>query len=203
MNKTKIDWGIPNLYTWNPVVGCKHNCSYCYAKKINDRFHYIENWEDPQFFIERLTEPNRHKISSTIFVGSMCDLFGEWVPDEWINIVLHVVKDNPQHTLMFLTKNPKRYHDFVFPRNAIIGTTVTGDSKTFYRIDELASNSHGRTFLSIEPLLGMMDYDLKPFDQVIVGAMTGPGAIKPKQEWIDSIKHPNIFWKPSIKGGTK
>jgi len=34
---------------------------------------------------------------------------------------------------------------------------------------------------------------------VIVGAMTGQGAIKPKKEWIDSIKHPNIFYKNNIK----
>jgi len=53
MNKTKIDWQNPKEgwkldFTWNPVIGCKHGCSYCYAKKLNDRFKFIENWNEPQ-----------------------------------------------------------------------------------------------------------------------------------------------------------
>ena len=35
MNKTKIEWCDA---TWNPVVGCKHGCDYCYAKRIAARF---------------------------------------------------------------------------------------------------------------------------------------------------------------------
>jgi len=43
MNRTKIDW--PGLgYTWNPVIGCKRNCSYCYAKRMNTRFKWIPDW---------------------------------------------------------------------------------------------------------------------------------------------------------------
>jgi len=33
---------------------------------------------------------------------------------------------------------------------------------------------------------------------IIVGAMTGAGAIPPKQEWIESIIHPNIHYKKNI-----
>lgn len=35
MQKTKIEWSD---MTWNPVTGCKHDCDYCYAKKIAERF---------------------------------------------------------------------------------------------------------------------------------------------------------------------
>jgi DNA repair photolyase len=31
MNKTQIEWCN---YTWNPITGCLHNCSYCYAKVL-------------------------------------------------------------------------------------------------------------------------------------------------------------------------
>lgn len=33
--KTKIDWCDS---TWNPVTGCRHDCAYCYARKIAERF---------------------------------------------------------------------------------------------------------------------------------------------------------------------
>ncbi|MBA7524298.1 hypothetical protein ES705_16435 [subsurface metagenome] len=35
MNKTKIDYVD---FTWNPVWGCRGTCSYCYARKIAQRF---------------------------------------------------------------------------------------------------------------------------------------------------------------------
>ena len=74
--------------SWNPVVGCKHGCNYCYAKKMNDRFKWIKEWDKPKFFKERLQEPFKVKKPSKIFVGSMCDLFGDWIPEEWIEVSL-------------------------------------------------------------------------------------------------------------------
>ena len=35
MNKTKIEWCDS---TWNPVTGCKHDCPYCYARRISARY---------------------------------------------------------------------------------------------------------------------------------------------------------------------
>ena len=35
MQKTKIEWADS---TWNPVTGCLNGCSYCYARKIAERF---------------------------------------------------------------------------------------------------------------------------------------------------------------------
>ena len=39
-------------FTWNPVTGCLHNCPYCYARKITNRFggasetHYNETVDE-------------------------------------------------------------------------------------------------------------------------------------------------------------
>ena len=194
---TKIEWCDA---TWNPVVGCKNGCWYCYGKRMNDRFKWIPKWNEPQLFDKRLIE-DMPKKPSKIFVGSMCDLFGDWIHKDWIKWIISIVKRNPQHTFQFLTKNPKRYLEFDFPNNCWLGTTIT-NRKDGWRIIDLTRNNNYK-FISFEPLLDMFDkemnYWLKGIDLVIVGAMTGIGAIKPKKEWIESIKHNNIFYKNNIK----
>jgi len=196
MNRTKIDW--PGLnYTWNPVIGCKSGCSYCYARAWAKR---AGRSFEPVFSEGQYRKPYKIKEPSKIFVCSLADLFGDWIPKEWIERVLKVVKENPQHTFMFLTKNPKRYSEFDFPKNCQLGMTITG-ANTYKENADILGMAYLKNykFASIEPLLGMIDYPLNIFDLVIVGAMTGAGAIEPKKEWIDSIKHPNIFYKSNIK----
>ena len=64
---------------------------------------------DPTFHRYKLDEPQRWKKPRNIFVCSMADLFGEWVPDEWIETVINACLAAPQHRYLFLTKNPGRY----------------------------------------------------------------------------------------------
>lgn len=200
LNKTKIDW--PGLtHTWNPVMGCKNNCYYCYARKMNDRFKWIPDWTEPHYFPERLRDPYVKKPSK-MFVGSMCDLFGGWVDIAWINRVLVVAGENPHHTFMFLTKNPAGYMGLPMPDNCQLGLTLTGTEPDINEILDVFfyTNNGNYHFASIEPLLGSFQgVDLLAFDLVIAGAMTGPGAIKPKKEWIESIKHPNIHIKSNLR----
>lgn len=197
MNRTKIEWCD---YTWNPLVGCKYNCSYCYARRLNHRFNYIHDWNEPQFFPERLEDPSKIKKPSRIFVVSMGDLFGPWVSLNWIKDVIKVCKQNPQHTFMFLTKNEMGYMRFKFPSNCMLGLTITKPNQE--KIRDFIYLSRGRRFLSIEPILGDFSgirIDSKEIELVIIGAMTGPGAVDPAQEWISSINHHNLFFKDSIK----
>lgn len=132
--KTKIDWCDS---TWNPVTGCLHGCEYCYARRIAERFgsNQMPIFTDypvldepvrsvginggkiqpypfdftPTFHRYRLDEPARWTKPRNIFVCSMSDLFGEWVPDAWIQEVLEACEAAPQHRFLFLTKNPGRY----------------------------------------------------------------------------------------------
>jgi hypothetical protein len=127
LNKSKIEWCD---LTWNPVTGCNHGCEYCYAKKIANRFgsHDVTNLGNemtiqlntkpsnpypykfiPTFHKYRLEEPAQKTKGRKIFVCSMADLFGNWVPDEWTSEVLKSCEAAPQHKYLFLTKNPKRY----------------------------------------------------------------------------------------------
>lgn len=57
----------------------------------------------------RIDEPKKWEKPRTIFVCSMADLFGDWVPDEWIAEVFRACDAAPQHRFLFLTKNPGRY----------------------------------------------------------------------------------------------
>ena len=58
---------------------------------------------------DKLSEPSNWKKPRTIFVCSMADLFGEWVPDEWIREVFEACEAASQHRFLFLTKNTGRY----------------------------------------------------------------------------------------------
>jgi protein gp37 len=192
MNKTKIEW---TDWTWNPVTGCKHGCSYCYARRIAMRFtkHF-----KPTFYEERLIQPYRRNKSSKIFVCSMADLFGDWVPKAWIWQILDVVRMCDWHTFQFLTKNPKRYDEFNFPGNCWLGVTI--DYPNQKKIDLLNKKKFHYKFISFEPILDdMSSLDLSGIDLCIIGRDTSPGAELPKQEWIDSVKHQNIFLKKNLR----
>lgn len=211
MEKTKIDWADS---TWNPVTGCLHGCEYCYAKRIARRFgdkaaecgtirnQYIKLKDepypygfDPTFHRYRLDRPKIWKKARNIFVCSMSDLFGEWVPDEWIFKVFSACMMAMQHNYLFLTKNPGRYIELakqgMLPHtdNFWYGSSVTGphDMYSWFSKDY-------QWFLSVEPLhedLGEMDPDAQKPEWIIVGAETGKRKEKiiPQKEWIEKIKN--------------
>ena len=151
----------------------------------------------PTFNKHKLLEPSERIIPSRIFVTSMGDLFGEWVPDGWIDEVFDACKRAPQHTYLFLTKNPNRYIKMAragkLPevpqyKNFWYGTTITRPDMPFFFCEET------NIFLSIEPLLAPFkkeDYinALDDVGWIIIGAMTGPGSKdhQPKREWMEDI----------------
>ena len=146
---------------------------------------------EPLLHRYRLPMPAQKKKPANIFVCSMADLFGEWVPDEWIRETFAALAKAPWHNFLFLTKNPRRYSQLAasgdLPPEHWYGFTLTGTEEA---PEQLYSN--WRTFVSIEPLLAMPDLGFLKHDNltwVIIGAQTGPGAKQnqPKREWIQSI----------------
>jgi protein gp37 len=122
----------------------------------------------PTFHKYRLHEPQEVKKPQRIFVVSMGDLFGEWIPDEWIEEVFNVAMET-NHQYLFLTKNPKRYDKAIdyyaneerglgqeYWDNFWFGTTVTCQEDV-HKVSDLLTFPEGHKFLSIEPLLGEVD----------------------------------------------
>ena len=208
MNKTKIEWCD---MTWNPVTGCLHGCEYCYARKMVKRFgkdikhQCVYTLEEktkssypfgfnPTFDRYRLDKPQKHKKPQNVFVCSMADLFGDWVPDEWIQEVFKACEAAPQHRYLFLTKNPRRYivlfikNILPVAKNMWFGTTTeTDEIPSFYSVKH-------NTFVSIEPIMAEFDckgmaWSNNNIDWAIIGAETGnrKGKVIPKREWIENI----------------
>lgn len=220
MTPTKIEWAD---YTLNPIVGCKHDCHYCYAKGINARFKFVKKWTEPEFFPERLNfktpklPKKRNYIARAfspdkpvIFIGSMTDIFGDWINYQWIKLVLEMCASKPEVIFMFLTKNPVGALGHKFPDNCYFGVTIEGNNTkiTSRRLLGLLANSCQNKFVSFEPLLGdeFIQY-LKIKNELIyknelkfeiVGAMTGKKAIKPQLEWLEKLPKHTLFYKKSM-----
>lgn len=173
---------------------------------------------DPTFHRYKLDEPKHWKKTRTIFVCSMADLFGEWVPDEWIEQVFKACKAAPQHRYLFLTKNPKRYAELRAkgiqpPANSLIGTSATTGAEAIARTRDLSEcwNVWAEWFVSVEPIHGRMSgealVDLSAMDWVIIGAETGNhrDKIVPEKAWVDEIvdactkKETPVFMKESLR----
>jgi protein gp37 len=183
MNKTKIDWVDKS---WNPITGCLNRCSYCYARKIAMRFtgHF-----NPEFHVNRITEPSHVKKSSRIFEDSMSDFWGKGVKPEWRLAVYNEMQLCPQHTFFLLTKQPQRI-SYVkkIPDNCYVGVSIT-KFKDRWRIGTLISKKIKNTFVSIEPCLDdiISDY-IYLCDWIIVGGLTGEkNPFRPKDKTIKEI----------------
>ena len=161
-----------------------------YRGKVKPYPYYFS----PTFHRYRLGEPQSWKKPRNIFVCSMADLFGDWVPDEWIEQVFEACEAAPQHKYLFLTKNGKRYLELarkgIMPDadNFWYGCSVTRPDAPFFFSNKC------KTFASIEPILEPFDWvpGLKHIglpDWIIVGAETGnrKNKVRPGKDWLGGI----------------
>jgi len=198
MSTTRIEWTDA---TWNPVTGCTKasaGCAHCYAEMMSRRLKAMgtpkyANGFNVTLHEDALDEPKKWHKPRTIFVCSMSDLFHKDVPFEFVDKVLQVIKDTPQHRYQLLTKRAERMEEYFMtrnvPRNVWIGVTVEVRSSSG-RIDCLRSIQNAPIrFLSCEPLLeDLGDLNLDGIDWVIVGGESGTQARPMKEEWVKHIK---------------
>lgn len=164
----------------------------------------------PTFHRYKLEEPQHWKKPRTIFVCSMADLFGAWVPDEWIKAVLDACIAAPQHRYLFLSKTPERYLQLLSRKMLPVtiecwyGSTMTNSN------DKYICGLH--SFVSIEPILQQFTSKsagniAANCEWVIIGAETGSRKNKviPEKSWIMDIANrcanlgTPVFMKESLR----
>lgn len=228
--KRGIEWCH---YTWNPVGGCQHRCRWkmpdgsiaeCYAETVAERVaqqSYPHGFEHHYWRPELLEKPLSVKKPARIFLDSMSDLMGHWIPDEQVEQVLDVCRRAHWHSFQLLTKNAPRLKHFQFPPNVWVGVSAPpsfmfGKPLTFSQqqrmvenmLDVLRSIDVPIRWMSIEPL----SFDIAPLlvdshlQWAVIGAATnGTKSYQPREEWVRKVLNvldsqgTSVFFKGNLE----
>lgn len=148
---SSIEWTDAS---WNPVRArgdgklgwhCERvspGCEHCYAERLNGRLgtglkYTVPNRQQVELFLDEktLTAPLRWRKPRKIFVGSMTDLFGEFVPDAWLDRIFAVMALSQRHQFQLLTKRSKRMREYILNARCRIER----------RIDDQRDNGEGHS----------------------------------------------------------
>jgi len=110
---TDIEWA---MWSWNPVTGFEHDCPYSVQPKSAEAIPQVAEQVATLAGVAGATparsrprpgwRASTHSASSrrcthggcwlNVFLVSMGDMFGRWVPDGWVEAVLREVRAAPQ-----------------------------------------------------------------------------------------------------------
>lgn len=228
---SKIEW---TRHTFNPWVGCTKvgpGCDHCYAESWDARSLQqretrwgpraartrtsAANWRKPRTWDRAAAAAGeRHRV----FCASLADVFDnhdsilpEWRADLWA-----LIRATPNLDWMMLTKRPGNIAKMLPPDwgdgwpNVWLGCTVVNQDEADRDIPKLLAVPAAVRFLSMEPLLELVDLrsvstlcpthdfaggfcvgpcpDRRSLDLVIVGGESGPGARPMHPEWARSLR---------------
>lgn len=239
MNKQRKPGGGRGIewtdYTWNPIAGCKHACRWqmpdgttavCYAETVAERVAghaYPHGFAHHYWKPERLAEPRKVTKPARIFVDSMSDLFGAWVSEDEIGIVLGTCEDVPWHQFQILTKNAPRMLRFEIPANVWAGASMPPDhmlghalnrsqqEKMLRRTLTTLSELDALTWMSFEPLSWDVSAIVAEYPgalgwAVIGAASNGPRTFQPDPEHVAALldvldaQQVPVFFKGNLRG---
>lgn len=204
MNKTLIEW---TDFSVNPIrarhkitgrVGhmclkISPGCAHCYASRLQKRFGMPTfDAHDPNVepFLDEsvLARLLKRRKPCKVFLGDMTDIFGDWVPDEWLDKIFAVMSLTPHVTYQILTKrsgwmrkyfadlgrvgeqtagyafdfSERNWSGFIQPlfplQNCWLGVSVETQEYD-YRITDLLATPAAVRFVSYEPALGPVDFE--------------------------------------------
>lgn len=179
-----IEWTDRSI---NPIKGrCKGGCWYCWTEGFyNRKFLDSEIRLKPSVFFSLPKKPKR------VFLCSTHDLFGDWIPKEWRDLIFDTwIPNYSQHTFQILTKYPQNI-DRPMPENVWLGVSITGNT----REDNIRADYFGYLprkakiqFISYEPILEPPVYNIPNIDWVILGRLTGHGhKYDPQRDLIEKL----------------
>ena len=238
---TKIEWCD---HTWNPWIGCTKvgpGCDHCYAENLMDTRMGVAVW-GPGNPRVRTKEANwkmplrwnaqadafmaQHGRRQRVFCASLADVFDNAVDSQWRTDLFELIAATPNLDWLLLTKRIGNVGNmlpvpFDFDRhfpNVWIGATIVNQAEADRDIPKLLQVPARVRFLSMEPLLGLVDLtsidvfggdaeifplkgttncvndegepadDVPALDWVIVGGESGPGARPMHPEWARSLR---------------
>ena len=100
MSRTKIDWCDS---VWNPVWGCLHGYSFCYARRFAGRFYRTvarTNGLSPE-------DTERLKNFQPVFLPKNFMSDPAFWKEDWIEKVIGRIKQEPSRIFLFLTNGIK------------------------------------------------------------------------------------------------
>jgi protein gp37 len=162
-----------------------------------------------------LEQPLHWRKPRDIFVCSQTDLFAPFVKDAYIERVFGAMRLAAHHRFLVLTKRPERAlawfqkyagrnhcHEvfdigtgrvrsasWIDPlENVWFGVTAGSPDCDHGRVTELRKIPAVRRFVSVEPLLGPVDFDVAGLDWIIVGGESGRRARPMHPRWVQDIR---------------
>jgi protein gp37 len=190
-------------WQWNPITGCQHDCGFCPAVENVQKLYSRTRNEGystflPRLWPERFDAPYQTLIpegstsgNRNVMVGSLGDIFGDWVEREHIETLFDIVRDTPQWNYILLTKNPKRYLEFQLPRNCWVGVKIDKQQEVKPALGYFEHIDASVKFVSCDPMVVWLRFPtFDPFDWIIIGPKPKTkkrAAFNPPKMWVSSL----------------
>lgn len=202
-----IEWTV---HTFNPCIGCtkvSEGCLRCYAE-TGDRYRHWtpqgwgrgkprhrtsdDYWKAPLKWNRVAAQSGQR---AKVFCASLADVFDQEIDPTWREDLWALIRQCPNLDWQLLTKRPESIAACLpadwgsgWP-HVWLGTSVENQKRADERIPHLVAVPAVVHFLSVEPLLGPIEFQsLDGIEWIVVGGESGPKASPMEPDWVHRIQ---------------